>query len=464
MILLGVLSIVQMVFLPGYLIVRTVRLGGSPLRIGILSFALSLVVNHFLVVGLVLCGGYRFGPVLGIFALEAALLGWSLRRWPSPTLADLTAGAAGGLRELVAEHWPSRRNDQPGILRLSVLAAAAAVMLGYAGLELARLGGIFTEWDAVVSWNRWAMDWAGNHLPRLTCEYPQLLPTNWSLSYLFLQDTRIWFFAKAPMPLFCVVLLLAIFDLYLVTRNLGYLLGVSLTYGLLTAVLDVNFLGNGYADLPVAALAFVAVYALLLARHVPDGLAARKYLLLGAVIAAGAALTKQAGLVIAAVYPALCCLILRPGAADVPGPKGGRAPFLKAAAAAVVIVALVAPWYTYKHFDIRSGHDWSAVGSLVAHAGSTPGERLAHAGQLLTHRLPLLALVLLAATVAFGLHDRAQRWPVLLVAVPFPIAWAIGFSYDLRNLTLAVPFWGVAAGVGIEWICRRAGAVKQAAR
>ena len=338
------------------------------------------------------------------------------------------------------------------------MAAAAAVVLGYAGLELSRLGGIFTEWDAVVSWNRWAVDWAGNHLPRLTYEYPQLLPTNWSLSYVFLQDTRIWFFAKAPMPLFCLVLVLAIFDLYRVTRNAGYLLGVNITYGLLTAVLDVNFLGNGYADLPVAAPAFLAAYAWLLARHAPDGLTAWKYLLLGAVMAAGAALTKQAGLVIAVVYPVLCYLILPRGTADVPATDAVGTRFLRVAAAAVLIVALVAPWYTYKHFDIRSGHDWSAVGSLVAYAGPTPVERLAHAGQLLTHRLPGLALVSLAVAVALALSDASQRWLVLLVAVPFPIAWALGFSYDLRNLTLAVPFWGVAAGVGIESICRRAGA------
>ena len=121
------------------------------------------------------------------------------------------------------------------------------------------------------------------------------------------------------MPLFCPVLLLAIFDLYRVTGNLGYLLGVSLTYGLLTAVLDVNFLGYGYADLPVATFAFLAVYAFLLGGHAPSNSSAWKYLLLGAVFAAGAALTKQAGLIIAAMYPVLCYLFLRQprGAEDI---------------------------------------------------------------------------------------------------------------------------------------------------
>ena len=145
-------------------------------------------------------------------------------------------------------------------------------------------GDVFQEWDAVVSWNRWAIDWAANHLPRTTAEYPQLLPCNLSLSYVFIQDSSIWFFAKGWLFLFCLLLLLAMFDLGRRTGRVGYLLGVSITYALLVGVLRFRFINSGYADMPVALMAYAGVYALLLAHGADDAGKQMKYVLLGAVL------------------------------------------------------------------------------------------------------------------------------------------------------------------------------------
>ena len=35
-------------------------------------------------------------------------------------------------------------------------------MAGFAAQAICHAGDIFQEWDAVVSWNRWAIDWAAN--------------------------------------------------------------------------------------------------------------------------------------------------------------------------------------------------------------------------------------------------------------------------------------------------------------
>ena len=183
-------------------------------------------------------------------------------------------------------------------------------MIAFAAHALLHAGDIFQQWDAVVSWNRWAQDWAGNRLPRTTAEYPQLLPCNMSLSYVFLQDTSIWFFAKGFMFLFCLLLLLGMFDLAGQTGQAGYALGVCLTYALLVATLRFRYISSGYADMPVAFLAFAGVYALLLGRTASGAKTQTKYIFLGAVLCAGAALTKQAGLFIAAVYPLLAWLLV----------------------------------------------------------------------------------------------------------------------------------------------------------
>ena len=138
------------------------------------------------------------------------------------------------------------------------------------GLTVARhlhAGDIFQEWDAVVSWNRWAIDWAANRLPRTTAEYPQLLPCNLSLSYVFIQDSSIWFFAKGWLFLFCLLLLLGhVRPRPARPAGADTSSGVFITYALLVAMLRFRFISSGYADMPVAFMAYAGVYALLLAR------------------------------------------------------------------------------------------------------------------------------------------------------------------------------------------------------
>ena len=58
-------------------------------------------------------------------------------------------------------------------------------------------------------------------------------------------------------------------------------------------------------------------------------------------------------------------------------------------------------------------------------------------------------MLLVAAALAFAMRDGVQRRLVLLVAIPFSLVWALGFSYDLRNIALAVPLVGAAAGIGV---------------
>jgi 4-amino-4-deoxy-L-arabinose transferase-like glycosyltransferase len=260
-----------------------------------------------------------------------------------------------------------------------------------------------------------------------------------SLTYVFIQDNSIWFFAKGLMFLFCLFLLLGMFDLYRQTGQVGYALGVLVTYGLFVALLRFRFINSGYADVPVATLAYAGVYALLLARGAAGAAAQWKYIFLGGVICAGAALTKQAGLFIAAVYPLLAWLLVE---------RTRRlAPLLLLAG---LLVAMIAPWYAYKQIAIANGQEHTLTAYLLndIHAGRNLWQRLIHAGGLLREALSLPAMLLILAALAFAMRDGVQRRLVLLVAAPFSLLWALGFSYDLRNIALAVPLIGAAAGIG----------------
>ena len=82
------------------------------------------------------------------------------------------------------------------------------------------------------------------------------------------------------------------------------------------------------------------------------------------------------------------------------------------------------------------------------HAGRSLFERLLHAGGLLREALGWPATAALLVAMAAAVRDPVERWLVALVVVPLAVAWAAGFSYELRNLALVVPLAGMAAGVG----------------
>src|SRR5204863_9978155 len=114
----------------------------------------------------------------------------------------------------------------------------------------------------VLSWDRWAMEWAGNRLSR-TGLYPQLLPTNWSLTYVMLGNTDVKMFAKAIMPLFTLATLLLFLDLFHKTGRLTWLLGLSCYAFLLWFVFPPVFLASGYAETANAFFAFLTMHAFL---------------------------------------------------------------------------------------------------------------------------------------------------------------------------------------------------------
>ena len=167
MALLGVLSILQIVFLPGYLLVEGLAASrGSP---GNAGPRLRLEPHRQSRPG---GGARRAGDlsavrrVCGLHCGSSHRCSWLERRWLQ------TAGI---------DACRFRFRDFLGTLQLSPLrrvlwAAAMVVIAGFALASLAQFGQIFQQWDAVISWNRWAIDWSANRLPTFTSLYPQLLP------------------------------------------------------------------------------------------------------------------------------------------------------------------------------------------------------------------------------------------------------------------------------------------------
>jgi hypothetical protein len=432
----GLISLLQIAFLPGFVALKLVRFRCGLLSIVLFSLALSLVLNYLFVFFATVIGAYSTPVLRALVVLELAILPWALYR-------DRTTGVTSA-RVSPPQNAPTAPGENYWRHILCVPAALSVIFtLTYYGYQMHRdLGSIFAHWDAVVSWNRWAVDWASNRLPNLTLHYPQLLPANISVSYVLMGDSRIQFFAKSLMWVFPIGILLAQTDLGYRLKAPLYFLAVPLTALLLHRTLG-TYEVSGYADVPTAFMAFAAYHALLLGRE--PGADRQSHVVLGAVFAGGALLTKQAAAFPALLYPFLAYVLVAKD--DIRERK-----WQSIAYAAAVVLILCLPWYLYKEVQIYRSIDQSEIQEVTSspHLGRDYGERLVFGLNSLYESLgPGVVAVCIVGLLA-ALADRTWRWLLLLFILPYSLIWAFLYSYDLRNLTVALPFAATAAAAGIN--------------
>src|SRR6266700_3598462 len=223
MTLLGILSILQITLLPGLIFTQIYPVGRPMTRI-ILSFAISLVINYQFVLLLTVLGLYTRTIVLILFVIEILLLVIIYTRKISfPARSQEYSSRKPDTAYLVLDAAASR------LLKYIFIATGTIIFLVYISKTLAENPGIFDSWDDVFSWNRWASEWYSGQLPLKTYHYPQLLPTNWSISYQFLGTDEIQFFAKSVMILFGFGTLFIFWDLYRKSRSVYFLMALTIS-------------------------------------------------------------------------------------------------------------------------------------------------------------------------------------------------------------------------------------------
>ena len=423
MLLLGFLSLCQIAFLPGYLCLRVFKLPvRGLLQTAIYSFALTLVANHTLVYALFSAGLYEAPVLYGIVAMEWLALFYLMRRdrfgfWISLPSED------------TLEQYRALWRSHPVWGRLVVIpvfiALVAAVTLCYR-----YFGSVFLLNDDVLSWDRWGVEWATNR-PLRTGLYPQLLPANFSITYVMLGNTDVKMFAKAIMPLFALATLLLFLDLFHKTGQVCWLVGLFCYGFLLTFFFEPEFLASGYAEIASAFFAFLTLHAFLQTSHPSDA----KPLLVG-VFASGAMLTKQGGVYVfalAMVWLVVHFVRLRE-----------RIPWRTPALVLVVILLVNWRWVMTERHVMR-GETLTNIAYLTKdiHAGRTYPQRWQAAWRLIERARgpecqPLVLLI--AAGVFLSLLHPHGRWVFLLIFAPFYVLWAFLFSYETRTLAMDLPF------------------------
>ena len=460
--ILGLLSIIQAIFLPGYLITGFL----FPLK-GIsrllVSFGLSLLFNFEFVFLMTAVGLYSRLTVFILIVLEVVAWIRLRKRTPvsgTPINNEFGSWHLSGAR--VKDPWRS------GFVALFGAFSLIAI-IGVAIKIFSANPGIFNSWDDVVSWNRWAADWYAGHMPVRTYHYPQLVPATWSMMYHFVGSSDIQFFAKSIMGLFAAAILFIFYDLFRKLRSDLFLAACAWSGLLLFNILG-RYIGNGYMDIPSAFFCFNIFYVLLLT--VGGYLPVFSGLILGSVFLAASIMVKQPGLYMIVPFIAACIFILwKAGKGAV-----NRKTLLTAIVGSYLLLA--GPWFLYKEVQIRNDKDVSEVSYVTKdiYAGKGRRQRLHDASvkfrdavtnvslidALPEQEKPAAGLLFFAVLIALSLCSLATpfgRFVMLFVVAPYYLIWAVYFSYDLRNSGLLVPFWGISLGIGtfvaINWLTAR---------
>ena len=289
---LGILSIVQIIFLPGFIITRFIKIEASVLYIYLLSFTLSIASNFYI---LLLISLFHLTPkiLLLIFFIEVIFLFYFVLKDKQKIIENINA------------YYKSIVETKYDFEKMLFIIATVIPIVWITNIIIYNTGTIFNSWDSIVSYNRWAIDWYNGNYPHLTWQYPQMITANLAVSYIFM-DKTLQFFPKFIMPLFTLNILLIFVDLIWNKLEKKYIFSLILCALIINNSLY-DFIAEGYVDLAVAFFVFFSFYNILLFNKNYD----KKFIIIGLIIAVLSTQVKHTALYFMCIYPFLFFILSR---------------------------------------------------------------------------------------------------------------------------------------------------------
>ncbi|HCS39500.1 MAG TPA: hypothetical protein DIW44_07945 [Anaerolineaceae bacterium] len=296
MILTGLLSLLQILFLPGLIFNAFIKKETGILYRLSFTIAFSMLFNLLLTLLLVTIHIYFQTSLLIIIIIETVVIILLYRRFIFHPFDDGNISVFSKTKETIMhflEYDEKKQASQKILVIIRIISLLFAfITLGWVLFAfVSQIGSVFTKWDAVVSYNRWATEWANGLFPIWACEYPQLLPANWSLTYI-LTESSIGIFAKLVQGVFPILFVLAMLDFGLTVGSAGFLFGVPISILLLK-----NFAGaslfEGYMDVAVTTLILLSFYMIF--KDLYQNTYTHRTLWLSGIVILAAAMTKQPG-------------------------------------------------------------------------------------------------------------------------------------------------------------------------
>ena len=154
------------------------------------------------------------------------------------------------------------------------------------------IGSGFTEWDALVSWNRWGLELYNNEYHPINAAYPVLIPALYAIFYKIQGTNEIWWTAKIIvfiLPLFVLVLPMVLYREYK-TKTFFLITLLIYPYLLMPKVIE------GAVDMPVMIMGMCTLIVLYAAEINKENRYFEHYAYAALLLAGLSSITKQGGL------------------------------------------------------------------------------------------------------------------------------------------------------------------------
>ena len=452
MVFFGILGLLQILIFPGLILIKTLKIRSGLVERMIYCFPLSLLVNYLTVFLLTTAGIYIRPVVFVLIALELLLLAYlfrsSLRQPFSATIQKVYAAVVSEFNpfyQMIPNEKSAGSILSFGIWIVFGCSAISAVLWGLHVCSL-NFGTVFSGQDTLFSWNTFAESWAQNMIPVSHGAYPQLIPANWSLSYVLQGKDAVQLFNTLIPPVFFLLIFVMLFDLGFQKRETGFFIAALIARYMMKKLMG-DQIADGYMDVPVSCMSLLAVYTLLKGIE-KDKFGQFQALFLAVGFACAAAITKQAGFMILALTPFFAVFWLKDGISHI-----NRKKFFIILFTCCLIVL---PWYVLCWIHSRVPNP--ASGELLADGIRRFNESYEWSHKLFLARQSIGKYIVffILSIVGLPLISKRYRLPFFLCAWPLVIVWAAFFSYDARNLACALPFIALSSGMavdgGIRWI------------
>ena len=228
--ILGCLSILQIFCLPGIILKDIFKLNSTLIFNLIKIIILSLIINYFLITFLIYFKIYTKEVLLFIIFLELIFILINLDYGKKKINIDFSINSA--------------------------ITIFTFLLILFALLK--NTGNVFYSWDAVISYNEWAINFSNSIYPGGMVR-PELIPKLWSMTYL-ITSSKIEFFAKFTTVIYPILILLVCLDEILVNKKPSNY--IKLFLFCLYFYYQRNFILTGYVDTALVAIVTIFFYLL----------------------------------------------------------------------------------------------------------------------------------------------------------------------------------------------------------
>lgn len=405
MFLIGISSLIQCWFLPGFLLSYNLKQINFIDRI-ILSLPISIVINYILVIFLLNINFFNQLILFFIFTSEIFLLIYFFKR-------DLFK-------------VPIIKIPRIYLNSLNFLNILLVVIFLY--LAIKSFGKIIFPGDPYVMWNRWAIDIFNNKLPIKNLDYPIGYPALQAISYKMIGTYKIEFFAQAVQVIYPLFSLLVLIRIKKITNN-DFFSFILLFFSLLVLNQFRHTLYIGFVDTILVFCSTLLIYLIELIRHNKKLFYEINFLIILGIVLSAPGLIKQTGLYISFISPLILFFFL-----DL---KFKIKHLKNILILSLIIFFIVSPWYLYKIFflinDIGSAN---AVNLISLQEEKTLIEKIVRTSKLIFG----LGIYLIIPMFLISLYKKDSRNFLALIILPYYFIWSFLYGNDARNFALILPF------------------------